>query len=45
MIKVENLPNDWKEFKIHDINLQIKENEYFVICLNRSGKAIRMEDL
>ncbi|MEN6553631.1 MAG: tungstate ABC transporter ATP-binding protein WtpC [Methanobacterium sp.] len=44
MIRIENLSNDWKEFKINNINLQVKDNEYFVILgPSGSGKTMLLE--
>lgn len=44
MIKIENLSRDWKEFKIDQVNLEIKTNEYFVILgPSGSGKTLLLE--
>jgi len=44
MIRIEDLSNDWKEFKINDINLQVEDNEYFVILgPSGSGKTMLLE--
>ncbi|MEL7670394.1 tungstate ABC transporter ATP-binding protein WtpC [Methanobacterium sp.] len=44
MIRIENLSNDWKEFKINNINLQVKDNEYFIILgPSGSGKTMLLE--
>jgi len=44
MIKIENLSRDWKEFQIDQINLEIKNNEYFVILgPTGSGKTLLLE--
>jgi molybdate/tungstate transport system ATP-binding protein len=44
MIKIKNLSNDWKSFKIDDINLQVEEGEYFVILgPSGSGKTMLLE--
>jgi molybdate/tungstate transport system ATP-binding protein len=44
MIKIENLSKDWKEFKIDQVNLEIKTNEYFVILgPSGSGKTMLLE--
>lgn len=44
MIKIENLTRDWKEFKINQVNLEIKTNEYFVILgPSGSGKTLLLE--
>ena len=44
MIRIENLSNDWKEFKINNINLQVKDSEYFVILgPSGSGKTMLLE--
>lgn len=44
MIKIENLTRDWKEFKLDQVNLEIKTNEYFVILgPSGSGKTLLLE--
>jgi len=44
MIKIKNLSNDWKSFKINDINLQVEAGEYFVILgPSGSGKTMLLE--
>lgn len=44
MIRIENLSNDWKEFKINNINLQIGDSEYFIILgPSGSGKTMLLE--
>lgn len=44
MIKIENLSRDWKEFKIDQVNLEIKTSEYFVILgPSGSGKTLLLE--
>ena len=44
MIKIEGLTKDWKEFKIKSIDLQVRENEYFVILgPSGSGKTLLLE--
>jgi len=44
MIKIENLSNDWKEFKIKNINLQFDDGKYFVILgPSGSGKTMLLE--
>lgn len=44
MIRIENLSNDWKEFKINNINLQVEDSEYFVILgPSGSGKTMLLE--
>lgn len=44
MIKIENLSKDWKEFKIDQVNLEVKPNEYFVILdPSGSGKTMLLE--
>lgn len=44
MIKIENLSKDWKEFKLREINLKIKKNEYFVILgPSGAGKTLLLE--
>ena len=44
MIRIKNLSNDWKEFKINNINLQVEDNEYFVILgPSGSGKTMLLE--
>lgn len=44
MIRIENLSKEWKEFKINKINLQVNDNEYFVILgPSGSGKTMLLE--
>jgi molybdate/tungstate transport system ATP-binding protein len=44
MIRIENLRKDWGEFKINNINLEVNENEYFVILgPSGSGKTMLLE--
>jgi molybdate/tungstate transport system ATP-binding protein len=44
MIRIENLSNDWKEFKINNINLQVEDSEYFIILgPSGSGKTMLLE--
>jgi molybdate/tungstate transport system ATP-binding protein len=44
MIQIEDLSKDWKEFKINHVDLQINENEYFVILgPSGSGKTMLLE--
>lgn len=44
MIKIENLTKHWKEFKIDQVNLEVKKNEYFVILgPSGSGKTMLLE--
>jgi len=44
MIRTENLTKDWKEFKIDQVNLEVKSNEYFVILgPSGSGKTMLLE--
>lgn len=44
MIKIENLTRNWKEFKINQVNLEVKKNEYFVILgPSGSGKTMLLE--
>ncbi len=44
MIRIKNLSNDWKEFKINNINLQVEDSEYFVILgPSGSGKTMLLE--
>jgi molybdate/tungstate transport system ATP-binding protein len=44
MIKIENLSRNWKEFKIDQVNLEVKPNEYFVILgPSGSGKTMLLE--
>jgi len=44
MIKIEDLSKDWKEFKLQQINLQIKNGEYFVILgPSGAGKTLLLE--
>jgi molybdopterin-binding protein len=44
MIHVENLSNNWGDFTLKDISLNIKENEYFVILgPTGAGKTLLLE--
>ena len=44
MIEVSDLYRDWKEFSLKDINIEIKENEYFVILgPTGAGKTLLLE--
>ena len=44
MIHVENLSNNWGDFTLKDISLDIKENEYFVILgPTGAGKTLLLE--
>ncbi|MDR1818644.1 MAG: ABC transporter ATP-binding protein [Methanobrevibacter sp.] len=44
MIRIESLKKDWGEFKINNINLEINDNEYFVILgPSGSGKTMLLE--
>ena len=44
MIRIEDLSNDLKEFKINNINLQVEDGEYFVILgPSGSGKTMLLE--
>jgi molybdate/tungstate transport system ATP-binding protein len=44
MILIENLSRDWKQFKLKDINLEVRDNEYFVILgPSGSGKTMLLE--
>lgn len=44
MIKLENISKDWKEFKIQNINLDIREKEYFVLLGSTgAGKTLLLE--
>jgi len=33
MIRIENISRDWKEFKLMNINLEVEDDEYFVILI------------
>ncbi len=44
MIRIEGLSNRWEEFRLKDISLEVKENEYFVILgPTGSGKTLFLE--
>ena len=44
MIRVENLSNNWGDFSLRDISLNIKENEYFIILgPTGAGKTLLLE--
>jgi len=44
MIKVENVSNNWGEFSLKDISLNIKEDEYFIILgPTGAGKTLLLE--
>jgi molybdate/tungstate transport system ATP-binding protein len=44
MIKIENLTKDWKEFKIDQVNFEVKPQEYFIILgPSGSGKTMLLE--
>ena len=44
MIILENISKDWREFKIQDINLEIKEQEYFILLgPTGAGKTLLLE--
>lgn len=44
MIKIETLSRDWEGFKIKQVSLEVKKNEYFVILgPSGSGKTMLLE--
>lgn len=44
MIRVENVSNNWGEFSLKDISLNIKEDEYFIILgPTGAGKTLLLE--
>lgn len=44
MIRIENLSRDWEGFKIKQVSLDVKKNEYFVILgPSGSGKTMLLE--
>ncbi len=44
MLKLKNVSKDWKEFKIKNIELEVKKNEYFVILgPSGAGKTLLLE--
>ena len=44
MIRVENVSNNWGDFSLRDISLNIKENEYFIILgPTGAGKTLLLE--
>jgi len=44
MIRIENISRDWKEFKLTNINLEVEDDEYFVILgPSGSGKTMLLE--
>ena len=44
MIRIENISRDWKEFKLMNINLEVEDDEYFVILgPSGSGKTMLLE--
>jgi len=44
MIKVENLSNNWGEFELKNISLEVKQGEYFVILgPTGAGKTLLLE--
>ncbi len=46
MLKINNLSVDLKEFQLKNINLEVKENEYFVILgPTGAGKTILLESI
>ncbi|HDS46237.1 MAG TPA: ATP-binding cassette domain-containing protein [Methanomicrobia archaeon] len=46
MIRVKNLYKDWKEFKLQEINLEVKQGEYFVILgPTGAGKTLLLETI
>ena len=46
MIKIKNLYNEWKEFSLKGINLEIEKGEYFVILgPTGAGKTLLLETI
>ena len=46
MLKLEKVSKDWKEFKIKDIEFEVKRNEYFVILgPSGAGKTLLLETI
>jgi molybdate/tungstate transport system ATP-binding protein len=46
VIRIENLSNDWAGFQLRNINLEVKENEYFVILgPTGAGKSLLLETI
>ncbi len=46
MLKLKNVSKDWKEFKIENIELEVKKNEYFVILgPSGAGKTLLLETI
>jgi len=46
MIRIENLSKDWIDFRLKDINLDVNENEYFVILgPTGAGKTLLLETI
>lgn len=44
MIRIKKLSKEWKEFKLHDIDLEINEKEYFVVLgPSGAGKTLLLE--
>lgn len=44
MIQIESLSKDWKEFKLKNINLEIIDNEYFIMLgPSGAGKTMLLE--
>lgn len=44
MIQVDKLSKDWKGFELKDVNLEVEDNEYFVILgPSGSGKTMLLE--
>ncbi len=46
MIRIKDLSKDWKEFRLKNINLEIKKGEYFVILgPTGAGKTMLLETI
>ena len=46
MITIRNLSKDWKEFRLKNINLEVKKGEYFVILgPTGAGKTLLLETI
>jgi molybdate/tungstate transport system ATP-binding protein len=44
MLKLEGISKDWKEFKIRNVDLEVKEEEYFIILgPSGAGKTLLLE--
>lgn len=46
MIRIKNMSKDWHEFSLQDINLEVKQGEYFVILgPTGAGKTLLLETI